>query len=264
MWRTILFPLIMLVLLAGCKKELDLEYRDIPPMLVVEANLTASGAAVSLTQTTPMDEPMDTRRLTDAAVALTDLTDGAVMALVPDDEGMYVASDGGVTGHDYRLTVERGGATYTSDCRMQTPVEIDGALFQWVKMPYDEVAVLTIRLADNPLTDDAYWVRIFRNGEVYKWMVAEDRFAYDGIFEMSTMTARKNPSDPDDEDNLSEGDVLTIVAARIPAHIYDYLEQLSAHTIAGPTVISGTPTALGYFLASPVTSSTIIFAPTSF
>jgi putative lipoprotein len=264
MWRTFLFPLLLLALLTGCKKELDLDYRDIPPMLVVEANLTDAGSTVALTQTTPMDEPMDTRRLTDAAVTITDLSDGTVTTLAPDATGTYVGTDCGVTGHDYRLTVEREGAVYTSDCRMQVPVEIADAFFQWIKMPYDEVAVFTIRLVDNPLTDDAYWVRIFRNGEVYKWAVFEDRFALDGVVEASMMTARKNPPDPDDEDILNDGDVLTITAVRIPAHIYTYLEQLSAHTIAGPTAISGTPPALGYFLASPVTSLTLTYSPSSF
>jgi len=256
--------LFSLLLLTGCKKELDLDYHDADPILVVEGNLTDERATVSLTLTSPMDEPMSPRRLTDAAVSLTDLTDGSVILLTPDADGLYVADGGGTAGRVYRLTVERDGSTHVGECLMQTPVEIRDIRFQWIKMPYDEVAVLAIVIADVPATPgDAYWVRIFRNGEVYKWAVSDDRFAVGGLLELSMMTARKNPSDPDDADNLADGDILTVSVARIPAHIQTYLTELSAHTVAGPTTFSG-DFCLGYFLASPLTSASVTFRPDSF
>lgn len=254
----------VLLLLTGCTKELDLDYHDVDPILVVEGNLTDERAAVSLTMTTPMDEPMSTGRLTDATVSLTDLADGSVTVLAPDADGLYGADFGGTAGRVYRLLVERDGRTHISECRMQTPAEIRDISFQWIKMPYDEVAVMAIMIADDPATPgEAYWVRIFRNGEVYKWAVSDDRFADDGLIELSMMTARKNPDDPDDADNLADGDVLTVSVARIPTPMQTYLNELSAHTVAGPTTFSG-DFCLGYFLASPLTSASVTFHPDSF
>lgn len=259
-----IYMIIAALLLTGCKKELDLDYHDIDPILVVEGNLTDSHATVSLTLTTPMDEPMMTGRLTDASVSITDLNDGSVTVLAPGDGGLYEAGIGGTAGHDYRLTVERAGKTYVGQCVMQTVVELRDIRFQWIKMPYDEVAVMAVVIADNPATPgDAYWVRIFRNDEVYKWVVTDDRFAVDGQIEVSMMTTRKNPSDPDDEDNLSDGDILTVSVTRIPAHVQTYLTELSAHTIAGPTTFSG-DFCLGYFLAAPSVNSSVTFRPDSF
>ena len=45
------------MLLAGCEKEIDFKYRDIEPILVIEGAVTQDGTSVSLTETTPMDEP---------------------------------------------------------------------------------------------------------------------------------------------------------------------------------------------------------------
>ncbi len=259
--KRLLVYMFAVMLLSGCKKELDLDYHDTDPILVVEGNLTDTCATVSLTLTTPMDAPMMTGHLTDAAVSITDLNDGTVTVLAPGVDGLYEAGIGGTAGHDYRLTVERDGKTYVGQCAMQTEVELRDIRFQWIKMPYDEVAVMAVVIADNPATaGDAYWVRIFRNDEVYKWVVTDDRFAVDGQIEVSMMTTRKNPDNQDDEDNLTDGDILTVSVTRIPDHIQTYLTELSAHTIAGPTTFSG-DFCLGYFLASPSVTTSVTFRP---
>ncbi|MDE6835901.1 MAG: hypothetical protein K2J03_02965, partial [Muribaculaceae bacterium] len=60
--------------LTGCEKELDFKYHDLESPLVIEATLSQEGSNVRLTHTTPMDEPMQRGRLTDATVSITDLT----------------------------------------------------------------------------------------------------------------------------------------------------------------------------------------------
>lgn len=256
----IVLPVIGSLLIAGCKKELEIDYHYIEPLTVVEASLTESGATASLTLTTPMDEPMNTSHLTDAAISLTDLTDGEVTALVPGADGVYVAKLEPATGHCYRLDVERGTQRYVSECVMQPEASIAEASFSWIKMPYDEVAVLSVFINDNPSTlGDAYWVRVFRNGEVYKWVITNDKFAFNGLVEVSMMTARRNPDDPDDEDNIDDGDLLTVSVTAIPEHIYQYLTRLSSNTIAGPTAFSG-DFCLGYFLASTPAYTTLTFS----
>ena len=75
--HNILLSIGLMAVLVSCEKELDISYHNIDPLPVIEAELTPDGARVGITMTTPMGEPMDRTRLTDAVVTLTDLTDGA-------------------------------------------------------------------------------------------------------------------------------------------------------------------------------------------
>ena len=121
-------PLIIVALtLASCTKDLELDYRDLDSIPVIEANLTGKGLSVRLTLTSPMDEPMDTVAQTDYIASLTEL---------PDD--------------NYRLDIDFRGQHFYSECQMQSDSEILDVKFQWTKMPYDHVAVMTLFLRDNP------------------------------------------------------------------------------------------------------------------
>lgn len=247
--------LLLLPLCCACSQDLDFTYHDIDPLTVIEANLSEQGLDVRLTQTSAMSEPMDTAALTDFSAALTDLT--------ADEEFAAEDNPQPVPGHNYRLDVWRNGEHFESECVMQPTALIADVAFQWISMPYDKVAVLSILLQKNdPDTGQAWWVRVWRNGEVYKWLLGDDKYAVDGRIELSAMTARQNP-DPDDMENLSDGDTLRISATCVPPHIYTYVSNLSAQTIDGPTTFGG-DYCLGYFLASTPADTTIIFHPDSF
>ena len=42
-------------------------------------------------------------------------------------------------------------------------------------MPYDEVAVLKGEFYDNDTSDDeCYWIKLYRNGEIYMWEEMDD------------------------------------------------------------------------------------------
>lgn len=155
--------MLIALLLSSCEKELDFEYHDIPAIPVVEGELSNDGVSVSLTQTTPMDETLDRTRLTDATVTLTDLTAGTENSLTPDAEGFFHAADGGITGHDYRLTVERGADRFEATTTMLPGTEIVGLEFNWIAMPYDDVAVLQGKFRTVEATH-CYWARVYRNG----------------------------------------------------------------------------------------------------
>ncbi len=234
-------PLIIVALtLASCTKDLELDYRDLDPIPVIEANLTDKGLSVRLTLTSPMDEPMDTVAQTDYIASLTEL---------PDD--------------NYRLDIDFRGQHFYSECQMQSDAEILDVKFQWTKMPYDHVAVMTLFLRDNPAkSDEAWWVRIWRNGEIYKWLCFNDKYAIDGVVEASVMTTRQNP-EPDDKDTLTDGDNLLITVTTVPPHVLTYLNNLAAHTIDGPTTFLD-DRCLGYFLASTPTDTTLIYHPGDF
>lgn len=247
------------LLLTGCKKEIDFKYNDIAPVLVIEGALTQYGAEVSVTFTTPMDEPISGKRITDAKVSLTDLSTGNDYTLTPDDEGLYVSPTGGVEGHEYRLTVEREGCVYRADCLMREKTEITGMEFSWIKMPYDYVAVLQVSFTDNPLTNnDCYWMRLYRNGEIYKWAEINDLLSHDGIVDEAMMTSRKDLDEEDEGDRLEKGDKVRATVVPISREMHGYLEALSIGNSNGPRMFEG-DFCLGYFLAAPITEKEIVF-----
>ncbi|MDE5807346.1 MAG: DUF4249 domain-containing protein [Muribaculaceae bacterium] len=249
------------IFFASCEKELDFKYHDIDPILVIEGALTQDGAEVSLTLTTPMDEPMNRDRLTDAEVFISDLTTGEEYLLSPDAAGLYVSEHGGITGHEYRLTVRREGEVYTSESRMEEPVEITGMEFNWIKMPYDYVAVLQVSFTDDPASfDNCYWMRLYRNGEAYKWAEINDLLSDNGIINEVIMTSRMDLDEEDEKDKLEEGDVVKATVTPVSREIHDYLEALSVGNSNGPRMFEG-GFCLGYFLAAPVTEKEIAFRP---
>lgn len=248
------------LMLASCEKELDFEYTDIEPLTVIEAELSPEGAKVGITYTTPMDEPMDRTRLTDASVTLADITDGSVFELHPDADGFFTDRTPGIVGHDYRLTVERAGCRYEAETTMYPPIKFESLEFNWIAMPYDHVAVLQGRFCENRDTNgECYWVKIYRNGKIYQWAEMDDVNAEDGICTFSLMTTRKDIDKEDEEDVLYDGDVITCTVSPITRKMHDYLEALQ-HDSNGPAMFSGDK-CLGYFMATSPISESIVFHP---
>ena len=250
----------MMLLFVSCEKELDFKYHDIDPLTVIEAQLTPGGAKVAITYTTPMDQPMDRTHLTDAVVTLTDLTDGTVYNLHTDAEGLFVDPTPGIIGHDYRLVVERDGCRYEADATMYPPTEIESLEFNWIKMPYDYVAVFEAQFRDNKDSDgECYWVKLYRNGEIYRWSEMDDRNAVDGVCTYLTMTSRKDTDEEDDDTVLFDGDVITFTVSPISRAMHDYLEALQNDS-NGPAMFVGDK-CLGYFMATSPVSDSVEFHP---
>lgn len=250
----------MMLLFVSCEKELDFKYHDIDPLTVIEAQLTPGGVKVAITYTTPMDRPMDRTHLTDAVVTLTDMTDGTVYNLHTDAEGLFVDPTPGIIGHDYRLVVERDGCRYEADATMYPPTEIESLEFNWIKMPYDYVAVFEAQFRDNKDTNgECYWVKLYRNGEIYRWSEMDDRNAVDGVCTYLTMTTRKDTDEEDEDTVLFDGDVITFTVSPISRAMHDYLEALQNDS-NGPAMFVGDK-CLGYFMATSPVSDSVEFHP---
>lgn len=257
--KNIIYPLFFLVALASCEKELDFQYHDVEPQLVIEGTTTDGGTRVSVTYTTPMDMPMNDTRLTDATVTLTDLTDGTSTRLSPDSKGYFTDNTPGVDGHEYRLDVSRDGKRYSAESLMRHKVDILGLEFQWIKMPYDYVAVLQISFTDDGTAGDNYWVRLYRNGEAYKWSLVTDNLADNGIINEVIMTSRKDIEAEDEKDVLLDGDEIRVEVIPVSLEMLDYLQAIQSDS-NGPRMFAG-DYCLGYYLAAEVSQSTIIFRP---
>ena len=202
---------------------------------------------------------MDNTLITDAAVTLTDETLGASRNLSADADGIFRDSEPGVSGHLYSLSVIRKEEQYTSKSQMLPEPELVGLEFQWINMPYDQVACLQIFFRDPPTAGDCYWIRIYRNGEAYMWSLIDDRLAEDGIIHEVVMTSRKNPDDEDDKSNLVNGDVVAVEILPVSLSMLDYLIALENDS-NGPQMFRG-DFCLGYYLAAAPSRGSIVFHP---
>lgn len=256
-----IIPAAALLALCSCEKEIDFEYHDVEQQQVIEGLLTQSGISVRLTKTVATDEPFENNLVTDAIVNVTDLTADVSAALECDDEGNFtVPGFAGVPGHEYELTVRVGENSYTSVSRMLPPSEIKSAEFNWIKMPYDDVAVLKVEFTADADPRTNYWMRVYRNGEIYDWQVMDSRNAVDGLVTGMMLTSRKDVDEEDDDDVLLDGDVVDIEVLTISDIMADYLDSLNNDDYNGNRMFTGAY-CLGYFLAAPLSKTQIIYHP---
>ncbi len=256
-----IIPLAALALFSSCEKEIDFQYHDIPEQLVIEGLLTQRGASVKLTRTVATDEPFSVTTVTDATVSVIDLTSDSAISLSVDSAGVFASSAlCGVPGHDYRLNVRLGDDTYTSSSRMLPPVEILSAEFNWIRMPYDDVAVLKVQFTEDSDPQTYYWMRVYRNGEVYEWQTVSSHSAVDGVVDTMMLTSRKDIDEEDDDEVLKEGDVVDIEVMPVSRTMADYLTSLNNGDYNGDRMFTGS-FCLGYFLAAPVSTTRLIYHP---
>jgi len=260
LFNTVLSVLAMLAV-ASCEKEIDFEYKDVPEQPVIEGLLTQDGVSVRLTKTIPTDEPFNDNTITDASVTVVDKTIGETFSLMPDDKGYFTLGQlRGETWHEYEMTVVVGEDTYTSTSQMHPPTEIVSAEFNWIKMPYDDVAVLKVQFTEVGDKFTCYWLRVYRNGEPYAWQTIESRNAMNGVVTGMLMTSRKDVEAEDDGSVLKEGDVVDIEVFTISTVMADYLDSLNNGDYNGNRMFTGSY-CLGYFLAAPISKTQLIYHP---
>lgn len=257
--RKVLGIIGLLTILVSCEKELDIHYHDVESRLVIEGHTSDAGTYVMLTRTTPMGEPMDTKPITDAEVSLVDLTDDIELELNVNDKGVFHDATPGITGHEYKINIVQNGNTYVSVCTMRPATQIVDFGFQWIKMPYDYVAVLQISFLDLESEEDCYWIKLYRNDESYMWILSDDRGTVNGIISESTMTSRKNVDEEDEKSVLKEGDEVKVVITSVSREMYDYLVAIQSDS-NGSGMFNG-DFCLGYYLAANDAEATIIFHP---
>lgn len=244
--------------LSACEKELDVTYPDGDTLCVVEGLVSNEGVGIKLMQTTPMDKPLDTRPITNARVFLSS-TDGRNEELAPDNNGIFRSDTPGTAGNSYCLRIEHDGNTYEASSTMPAAAHLEHCTLQWIEMPYDDVVVMEVAVAMPPTipgSDYGYiWIKVWRNGEIYRSMATSDQWSSDNIVYADFMCTRKN--EDDEEDLLENGDRIDVEVLTIDRNMFDYISSLGM-TDANPTALF-TNGALGYFTASSVTRTNFIF-----
>lgn len=253
------------LLLTGCEKEIEIDYRSVDKLYVIEGRITGETTEVIVTHTRDMGSPVKGSGIEVTSVEIS-TNDGFTEKLEYQSDGFY-RSPSGLTGNPlqtYTLSVSMDGKEYISSSTMQKQAGIESMKFQWFDVMDERGLICVLGVNDIAGEENHYCYRMYRNGELYRWNTLRDR-GKDGetisinIFCMSESMAQDNKEDDRDE-ILYEGDEITIELRTIDKKAYDYLYSLglSERTSFNP-IDDFSGECLGYFSAYSVVRQQIVF-----
>ena len=235
------------LVITSCEKDIDISYRSVDPIYVVEASVSNDGMVARISQTQDIGNNSTTSDISDAKIVVTG-SDGSVNNLTYRKNGMYLAQAIGVPGVTYHIDVEIDGQHFTSTSTMQDVPEINLFHFMWKEVMGQRFLVGELLFQDILNQDNWYFTHLYRNGIGYRWAVKRDDQKPNGELQQLFSIAREN--DDDDKDMLHEGDRLHLELRAIDQRAYDYLYSMQ---IMGNTGTNPLPNfsggCLGYFSA---------------
>lgn len=273
---TLLFFALFTVLLSGCKKEIDFDYHEVAPVVVVEGRVTNEGMEVLVTTTRLVTDSVHPRCQQGAVVSI---TGNGTTTILPYDAATdsYHSTVAGKAGETYHLSVDYDSHHYEASATMHDAAPIVSANFYWLTV-LDQRMLAYELWARDPDADERnfFWYRVDRisqhphilqmksqAGEPYRWSVRDDRGCPPGMFFLDVVTTSEKAMDEDEEENwksiLYEGDKVVCRLMTIDRPVYDYFTSLRAGQNGGAnprTNISGG--CLGYFAAGTVTHTDTI------
>lgn len=258
-------PLLTIFLLTACEKEIDLGYRSVDPLYVVEGRITDEVTEVLVTLTRDMYDGSAPAPQDSAGVTVTS-GGGDIYPLTFHADGYYRAAGlTGTVGENYTLSVSIGEEVFTSESVMHGAAPLGEFYFQWLKVMGQKFVILTFSFDEIAGQENYYCYRIYRNGQVYRWNVMHDR-GNDGktitldVVCMTEKMAEDNKED-DWDDILYEGDRIEIELQSIDKRTYDYLYSVGLSDTASTNPIDNfTGGCLGYFAAYSVSRAATVFS----
>lgn len=257
--------LLSLALFTSCEKEIDLGYRSIEKLYVVEGHLTNEKTEVLITYTRDMEDSIKGHGIGGALVKVSG-DDGSAEVLEYGEDGYYRSPSGliGNPGTTYTMDVQVGDEEFTSHSTMYGQAKIESMTFQWQKFIDNRILFCVLEIQDIPDEENYYCYRMYRNGKIYRWNIFQDKGNEDqviqkNVFCMDEETAKDNKRE-DWDDILYEDDEITMEVQTIDRRTYDYLYSLglSEHTSSNP-IDNFTGGCLGYFAAYSSTSRHTVF-----
>ena len=236
----------MLVVLVSCEKEIDIDYRQVDPIYVVEASVSDNGMKARVSKTQAMDDNSSTSDISGAKIVITG-SDGSVTNLSYRKNGIYQSSAKGTAGVTYQIDVDVDGHHFTSTSVMQRMPVANKFHFIWKKIMGERFLVGELLFQDIPNEDSWYFIHIYRNNIGYRWAVKRDDTNPNKEQQQLFSIAREGS---DDKDMLVDGDNLRIELRAIDRTAYDYLYSMQIMNNTGTNPIQNfTGGCLGYFSA---------------
>lgn len=274
--NTLIWLCSVVLLFSACKKEIDFDYNEIDPIVVVEGRVTNEGTQVLVTKSRSVTDSVRSSCLPGAIVMIA--TNNGVDTLGFDGQALcYRSALKGKAGETYRLTVDFEGHHYEGQATMPAAAPILSAEFIWFSMLDERMVVYEMwakdpmpnernyylyrmdRTKHHPHLKDKYW------GKPYLWNVFDDRGNPPGLLYRDVMCMSERMAEEDEEDNwdriLYDGDTITFQLMTIDRTSYDYFTSLRTGQSGGANPRSNlSGGCLGYFTAGSITrADTLVY-----
>jgi hypothetical protein len=250
-----------ITLLVSCEKELDMDYRTVDPMYVVEGLVTQDGTTVKVSTTRSIDSKDRESYFVKGAVIVVTSENGDEDTLSYNSAGRYVSAVKGEPGVSYSLDVTVDGHRFQATSVMQQQPQLNNFRFVWRKVFSEDLLFADLRLQDIPDENNYYFMHVYRNYIGYRWAVMRDNQNPGGeLQQLFSCATRKDMEDGSDSDALHEGDFINVEIRNIDRQTYDYFFALqqSGNTGTNPTEVF-TGGCLGYFSACGVINKALYF-----
>lgn len=269
--------LLLILSLASCKKEIDFDYHETAPVVVIEGRVTNEGVVVHLTTSRSVTDSVKGRCLPGAEVTVT--SEGHT-ELIPYDAlaGCYRSDMAGQPGKTYELSIAFEGRHYDAMSTMPPAAPITSAQFLWQPVITERLLAYEVWAVDpEPDVRNYYWYRMERQSHhphfvektltnPYRWNVFDDRGCPPGLIYRDVMCMSERAADEDKEENwtniLYEGDIISFQLMTIDRSVYDYYTSLRTGQGGGANPRSnvvcreqqaGEVICQGYFAAGSIT-----------
>lgn len=275
--RKILFYILLITCgLTACKKEIDFDYNEIAPIVVIEGRVTNEGTEVMITRSRSMTDSVRGRCIPGAVVTVSANGVNETIAYDPQAQ-VYRSSFKGTVGETYRLTVDFENQHYEGTATMLAAAPVISSEYLWYPMLDDRMVVYELWAADpEPTERNYFWYRMDRvthhphlqdrkHLAPYRWGAIDDRGDPQGMVHFGVYCMSERMAEEDEEENweriLYEGDTLTFQLMPIDRASFDYFTSLRAGQSGGANPRSNlSGGCLGYFTAGSVTrADTMVF-----
>lgn len=267
-------PLLLLVLLAACEKNIDIELKETDARLVVDGSIeNGQSPLVSLNRSLDYFGKISPELLLNSFVrrARVTVSDGSRTYLLPEDStriapGVFFyfyttdSLKGSIRGR-YTLNIEADGRSYTATTTIPDTTRRIDSLW-WEKAPVKDdstLARMMIRATDRPGFGD--YIRYFTKANSEPFFPGFNSVFDDQVIDGKTYTVQvdrglnKNVDNDDTDIYFKRGDTATLKLCNIDRATYDFWRtfefnfQSIGNPFSNPTKVLGNVSngALGYF-----------------
>jgi hypothetical protein len=224
----LLFSGLVVLLLSGCEKVIDLDLKEEGNKIVIEGEINnGSGPySVHITQSVPFTQSSIYPVIDDAFVVLHDDA-GQRDTLQLNPEGFYQTKQiKGIPGRTYTLDVSIAGTTYSASSKMPNPVNLDMlnvTTFEFL----GEVQKAIVPIYTDPLEiGNSYRKIMYVNNQLDKiWEISNDNVNNGGTNQQPIFGSTFE---------LATGDNVKVVLQCIDPNVYNYFFTLSEISDGGP------------------------------
>lgn len=258
-------PVALLMLTTACQKVIDIDLKDTPKKIVIEAVVTdiAGQAKVLITQTKNYNESNNPEYLPGGKVTITD-SDGNIVTFTESATGRFEApSLAGQPSKTYTLKVEIDNKTYTSNVKMPEKVRLDSAYTSEEFLFGENRKMTTVDYQDPAGVSNFYRCVQYINGKKDNTIYINSDDYTDGSYVKDKLFYIAD--EDEGQEVIKSGDEIKVEFMNLEKSVYKYWFSLDmgatgenqAATPANP-VSNISNNALGYFSVHPYQVRTFI------